>query len=85
MLLHSQDGYKTRNHFQALSCVKEEQERKDMQTTVRGMRTYYVRIFWGTYVPRPWKGSFKSQTIKLIMTESNLFYSQSLKIACKLL
>ena len=46
MLLHSQDGYKTRNHFQALSCVKEEQERKDIQTTVRGMRTYmyYVRI-----------------------------------------
>ena len=45
MLLHSQDGYKTRNHFQALSCVKEEQERTDIQTTVRGIRTYmyYVR------------------------------------------
>ena len=68
MLLHSQDGYKTRNHFQALSCVKEEQERTDIQTTVRGIRTYmyYVRSsstkgpYKSLHIPYFWKQSKKS-------------------------
>ena len=48
MLLHSQDGYKTRNHFQALSCVKE-QERTDIQTTALLGECVHIPMYYVRY------------------------------------